>query len=125
MAESLPDDPLEELRTRLEATQRAAERLAQETVEAARRVRGPEAGRVPPAGWEAPPSGAEASGELQALVALLDTLRGVLPEDLQHQLAEVVRQLLLLIRGLIDWWLSRLEPSQRGQERPVEDIPIG
>jgi hypothetical protein len=123
VAEPISNEPLEALRERLEATQRAAERLAHETLRA-QREDATEGDTVPPLGWQAPPSSAQASGELQALAALVDTLRATLPEDLQQQLTEVLRQLLLLIRGLLDWWISRLEPDVRGQERPVQDIPI-
>jgi hypothetical protein len=33
----------------------------------------------------------------------------VLPEDLREQLNDLLRQLLLVARALIDWWVSRLE----------------
>jgi hypothetical protein len=148
MTDPAPDEPLEALRIRLEATQRAAERLVRETAEFASAERGatgdpgsgkpgtgnpgagkpgagkPRAGRVPPSGWEAPPSAKEASGELQALTGLFETLRSVLPEDIQRQVTEVVRQLLLLIRALIDWWIARMDRDGRGKDVAVQDIPI-
>jgi hypothetical protein len=125
MAESPVDDPLEELRERIQATQEAAERLAEE---AARAQRAAGEGRVPPAGWRTPRDRGERSEELQSLVALLESLRALVPPELQQQLTEVIRQVLLLIRALIDWWVDRLEPgADRTPRRPateVEDIPL-
>jgi hypothetical protein len=114
-------DPLEVLRQRIDATHEAAVRLARETAESARAE---SAGRVPPKGWDVPRSGQDAASELQALIALADTLRGVLPEDIQHQLKELVHQLLVLLRSLIDWWITRIERQGHGDEVEVEDIPI-
>ena len=135
MTDPAPDEPLEALRLRLEATQRAAERLVRETAEFVSAERGgtegaepaaepPRTERVPPNGWEAPPSSGQATGELQALAGLLETLRGVLPEDIQRQVTEIVRQLLLLVRALIDWWIARMDREHRGADVSVQDIPI-
>ncbi|MEA2283970.1 MAG: hypothetical protein QOJ21_13 [Solirubrobacteraceae bacterium] len=134
-------DPLDELRAQIRATREAAERLARDEP-----VRGPRdragdraAGddakpgdappRVPPRGWAAPEREGEPSAqdELAALLALLQTLRALVPAELQHQVTEVIRQVLLLVRALIDHLLERLE-SDRGapgeREPEVEDIPI-
>jgi hypothetical protein len=133
MTDPAPDEPLEALRLRLEATQRAAERLVRETAEFVGSERAgtegagadsPRTERVPPNGWEAPPSSGQATGELQALAGLLETLRGVLPEDIQRQVSEIVRQLLLLVRALIDWWIARMDREHRGADVSVQDIPI-
>jgi uncharacterized membrane protein YccC len=98
------DDPLNALRERIRATQEAAEKLAEEQ-------RGP--------GDE------ETAREAQALVALLQTLRGLVPPELWQQVRELIRQLLLLIRAIIDWWIDRIEgPGPRGAAPPVEDIEI-
>lgn len=125
MAENPVEDPLEELRERIQATQEAAERLAEE---AARAQRAAGEGRLPPAGWQTPRDRGERSEELQSLVALLESLRALVPPELQQQLTEVIRQVLLLIRALIDWWVDRLEPgADRTGRRPateVEDIPL-
>jgi hypothetical protein len=112
MAPPEPTDPLAGLRDQLRATREAAERLGREH-------------GVPPQGWATPPrpGAATAHDELAALVALLHALRDLVPADLQQQLAEVVRQVLLLVRALIDRWLEHLEP-ERGAEPEVEDIPI-
>ena len=120
-------DPLEELRERLGATQAAAERLAGEAAGAAQRA----AGRgVPPQGWATPQDRTARQEEAQALVVLLQALRDVVPPELQAQVSEIIRQVLLLLRALIDFWVARLDPEGRvssapnpGQQR-FEDIPI-
>jgi hypothetical protein len=120
MTEPTHGDPLDELRDRIQATREAAERLAGEAHGAtrARRERQP-----PPAGWAAPPGSDDTREELRALVGLIDTLRGLIPEELRQQLVDVIRQVLLLLRALIDWWVDRIE-TERGSEPEVEDIPI-
>ena len=98
------DDPLDALRERIRATQEAAERLA---------------------GEQRKPGDEETAREAQALVALLQTLRDMAPPELWQQIRELIRQLLLLIRAIIDWWVDRIEgPGPRGAEPPVEDIEI-
>ena len=110
----MPDegkDPLDELRERVKATQEAAERIMQE--------------KTPPRGWATPPSEAGgASAEMQALVALLESLRDLLPPELREQVTALVKQLLLVLRALIDWLVDRLERGPRGAAPEVEDIPI-
>ena len=61
--------------------------------------------------------------ELDPFVALVQALRDLIPPDLQRRLVEALRELLLALRALIDWYLERLE---RRREQPVEvqDIPI-
>ena len=61
---------------------------------------------------------------MQALVALLESLRDLLPPELREQVTELVRQLLLVLRALIDWLVDRLERGPRGATPEVEDIPI-
>jgi hypothetical protein len=112
-----PSDPLGELRERLRATQEAAGRLA-----------GGDA-RVPPQGWAAasaagaPDGGAALNEELAALAAAVVALRELVPPELQQQVADLIRQVLLLVRAILDRWIERLE-GERGAEPPVEDIPI-
>jgi hypothetical protein len=60
--------------------------------------------------------------DLSALYALLDSLRRLIPPELQEQFNALQRELLLTIRGLIDWQLERLEAGP--SETAVEDIPI-
>ncbi|HKE81150.1 MAG TPA: hypothetical protein VKB54_17675 [Solirubrobacteraceae bacterium] len=93
-----PPDPLTELRERVQAAQEAAERLAGEARH-------------------------ETRDELEALVGLLRTLRELVPAELQEQLTETIRQVLLLIRALIDFWVERLE-APRPEAVEVEDIPV-
>ena len=57
-----------------------------------------------------------------ALFVLLDGLRRVVPRELEGQLTNVVREFLLTLRSLIDWYLERLDKPPR--EPRVEDIPI-
>lgn len=107
----MPDpDPLDDLRAQVRATQEAAERL----------ISG-----VPPRGWEAPREQAGAFGEeVRSLAALLQSLRDLLPPDLREQATDLVRQLLLVLRALIDWLVSRMDERPAGAEPRVEDIPI-
>jgi hypothetical protein len=111
-----PADPLADLRARVRATQEAAERLA--------------AGRVPPQGWATAPRAErhDARDEVAALAALLQALRDLVPPELQQQVTDLLRQVLLLLRAIIDWWVDRLEPdrpAEDGEEVEVQDIPIG
>ena len=126
MAEAMrPDDPLDDLRARITATQEAAQRLAGEARHASREAA---AGRVPPQGWAASQDHAARQEEAQALVTLLQSLRELVPAELQAQLTEVIRQVLLLLRALIDWWVEQLEqrPEMRERDRREgpQDIPI-
>ena len=97
-----PTDPLAELRDRLRATTEAAARLAAEAAAA-------RAQEVPPAGWASPDDHAARQHELQALVALVEALRDLVPDELKAQVRDVLRQLLLLVRELVDWWVERIE----------------
>jgi|SRR5579871_4620901 len=108
------NDPLKALEERIERASRAAERLFSEAAsEAARRV------KPPAAGWQTP-DGEEGH---DPVLALLDTVRELVPEDLRRRLAEAVRELLLALRALIDWYLEHVD--RRPDEPPeVEDIPI-
>jgi len=112
MAPPDPADPLSDLRDRLHATQEAAARLAGDE------------GRVPPQGWAAAPrTDGGADDDLAQLVALLGSLRELVPEELQQQVTDLIRQVLLLVRAILDHVIDRLEPG-RGDEPEVEDIPI-
>jgi hypothetical protein len=42
--------------------------------------------------------------------------------DLDRQLTNIIREFLLTLRSLIDWYLERLDSPKREPE--VEDIPI-
>jgi hypothetical protein len=110
-----PEDPYEALRARIKATQDAVDRLASEAHEA-RRDEGPGPG----------PRSDEAHEEIRALVALVELLRDVLPPDLRAQLAELIRQLLILLRAILDWWIARIDPraDDAGEPPVMEDIEV-
>jgi hypothetical protein len=111
MAQDDPADPLDEIEERL-----------RETREAARRLRD---AHVPPQGWAVPPREGAPPDDLAALVALLRALRDLVPPELQGQLSDAIRQVLLLTRAVIDRWLEVLETDE-GDEggSQAEDIPI-
>jgi len=127
MPPTVSDDPLRELRDNLAATQAAAERLAREAAHARAED---DAGRVPPSGWATPQEHAERSDEVQALLGLLEALRSLVPAELEAQLREVTRQVLLLLRAVIDWWLERVGPGAAAATPPaapgprLQEIPI-
>jgi small-conductance mechanosensitive channel len=119
MAPPAPEpDPLADLRDQLRATQEAAARLAG-------------GGEVPPQGWASRADGAGSeqgddaglTEELQQLVAVVASLRELVPPELQQQVTDLIRQILLLVRALLDRVIEHLEPT-RGTEPDVEDIPI-
>jgi predicted RNase H-like HicB family nuclease len=119
-----PDDPalsgdaLKRLEERLDRASEAAERLIAEAAAEAGRVRKP-----PPAGWQAPAGDGAAEGELELLAQLIQQLRDLVPPELQRRLGEALRELLLALRALIDFYLERME--RRSEPPPaMEDIPI-
>jgi hypothetical protein len=116
-------DALGVLRERLERTQEAAQRLAEEAAAAAARAA---TSRKPPeTGWQAPrPEGGGESADLHGLLTLGQLVRGLVPQELAEQLAAVVRELLLALRALIDWYLDRVEARRRAAPVEVQDIPI-
>ena len=60
--------------------------------------------------------------DFSALFVLLDAIRRGLPRDLDDQFTRLIREALLTLRSLIDWYLERLDHPRR--EPRVEDIPI-
>ena len=79
-----------------------------------------------PLGWAAPGGDEDArsaAGELDGLVAALASLRDLVPPELQRRLAEALRELLLAIRALLDWYIERLDREQTATGE-AEDIPI-
>lgn len=116
MAQPAPDeDQLGALRERIRATAAAADRLAGEAA----------AGR---GARQAPPPTDEATQEARALVALVALLRDLLPDELRRQITDLVRQVLVLVRAVIDHYLARLEPAGPEAKAPaprdVQDIPL-
>lgn len=119
------EDALRRLQDRLERASGAAERLiAEAAAESAARASSAFR-RPPPAGWQAPPTGDERArgGDLDLLVQLLESLRDLIPSELQQRLAEAVRELMLAVRALINWYLERLDHHQ-DEPAEVQDIPI-
>lgn len=119
----------DELRERLKATQEAAERIAARGIRA-RSSTEPADGEIPPQGWAAHGDEHQPNAdEIEALLTALRQLRDLMPEELQEQLRETIRNILLLIRGILDLALSRLEQRElTAAEEPAkdeaEDIPI-
>jgi hypothetical protein len=111
-------DTLRRLERRLDEASEAAERLIAEAARSAR--------KVPPSGWQLPRDGGDSAAgrsELDVLLGLVRELRELIPPDLQRRLAEALREVLLALRALIDWYLERLE-RRRSEPAPVRDIPI-
>ena len=69
-----------------------------------------------------PPPPPRPNLDFSALFVLLDALRRAAPAELQDRLTSLIREALLTLRSLIDWYLERLEHKPR--EPRVEDIPI-
>jgi len=136
-SEGGPFDALRRLEHRLDRASEAAERLiAEAAAHATGRAADPSAqaaGRAadppkpPPAGWQfSEPNGelgAGRGGDLGLLMAALQSLRDLIPPELQRRLAEALRELLLAVRALLDWYLERLE-RVRAEPVEVQDIPI-
>jgi len=70
----------------------------------------------------APPPPHARSFDPAALFVLLDALRRSAPRELDAQVTKLIREFLLTLRSLIDWYLERLDHPRREPE--VEDIPI-
>ncbi len=113
-------DALRRLEDRVEKASRAAERLIAEARAGARSAGRP---KPPPAGWEAPRSEGESESELELLARLIQSVRELVPDDLQRRLTEALKELLLALRALIDFYLERLERREPAPAE-MEDIPI-
>jgi hypothetical protein len=72
------------------------------------------------AGAQPPPRGGRL--DFSALFVLLDAVRRAVPRELDEQFVRLIREALLTLRSLIDWYLERLDRPRR--EPRVEDIPI-
>jgi hypothetical protein len=115
-----PEGVLRRLEERLDRASDAAERLI---AEAAAQATGGATRRPPPAGWQAPESEADGRSDGELLAHVVQSLRELIPPDLQRRLAEALRELLLALRALIDWYIERSE-RRRAQPIEVQDIPI-
>ncbi len=79
---------------------------------------------TPPQGWQTPKDSdaPRSPGDLELIITALEAVADLIPPDLRRRLAEAVREVLLAVRALIDWYLERSEA--RAQEPPeVQDIP--
>ena len=115
------------MRSQVDAAHAAAEKLVREAEQTARA----HVQDVPDRGWAGPgpppPAGPGATVEaLQAILGLLEVLRGAVPPELAEQLAGAARELLKAVRALIDYSLERLDapPAPDPAQREIEDIPI-
>ena len=71
---------------------------------------------------DAPPPPRRSGPDLSPLFAIVEALRRGLPRELQGQFNSLLREVLLTMRALIDWYLERLDGRVRAPE--VEDIRI-
>ena len=69
-----------------------------------------------------PPRGRSRGFDLAGLFVLLDAIRRAVPGELEERVTGLIREFLLTLRSLIDWYLERLDNPRR--EPQVEDIPI-
>jgi hypothetical protein len=114
-----------DLRAHIDAAHAAADRLVREAEARARAT-------IPDRGWDVESEHRSEHGaagaplELSTVVTLLGALKEAIPAELSAQLAEALRELLLAVRALIDWYLERLErpPRPAAARTDVEDIPI-
>jgi hypothetical protein len=119
----LNEDALSRLEERLERASEAAERLLSDATQRASR-------KPPPAGWQQPAAEDDgprrnpgAGGDIDLLLGLLHSLGELIPSELQRRLADALREVLLALRALIDWYLERSE-LRRAEPVEVQDIPI-
>jgi hypothetical protein len=78
-------------------------------------------GAMPPPPFEPPPAHGPRL-DLRPLFMLLEAVRRGLPRELEDQFNTLLREILMTLRALIDWYIDRLEHPAR--EPQVEDIPI-
>jgi hypothetical protein len=74
--------------------------------------------------WDESPPPPPRRGRLDfsALFVLLDAIRRAVPGDLQNQFTSLVRESLLTLRSLNDWYLDPLDRPRRDPE--VEEIKV-
>ena len=117
------EEALRRLEQRLARASGAAERLFSEAAaQAAAAAVG--AKRTPSQGWQqASDAEDERPGDLELLITALESLGELVPPDLRRRLGEAVREVLLALRALIDWYLERSE-GRSGEPPEVQDIPV-
>ena len=123
-AEDEERDALARVRAHLDEAHAVADRLVAEGHRQAEEAARAAAADVPPRGWESPRSERSTPlPDLAPLLALLDAARHSVPPELSRQVLAALRELLLAIRAVIDWYVERLEAGPV-DPAPVEDIPI-
>jgi hypothetical protein len=122
-------ETLRRLEERLDQASEQADRLIAEA--RAEQASGqPEAeqgdSKPPPAGWQAPGNDHRSpspGAEFDALINAARSLRELVPPEVAQRLVEAVKEVLMAIRALLDWYIERLD--RRTPSAPeVEDIPI-
>jgi hypothetical protein len=117
-------DALARMRAHLDEAHAAADRLVAEGHRRAEEAARAAAAGVPERGWE---SARDERGtplpDLAPLLALLDAARQSVPPELSRQVVTALRELLLALRALLDWYIERLDAAPPAPA-PVEDIPI-
>jgi hypothetical protein len=100
-----------------------AERLMREAQQTARQAAA-SASQVPPHGWSVPGAEPPAPGsDLGPIAALVESMRGVVTPELTRQLADALRDLLIALRAVLDWYIVRLDPVEPVATE-VQDIPV-
>jgi predicted xylose isomerase-like sugar epimerase len=110
-----PTDALRKLEDRVEKASDEAQRLIDEA-----------RAKPPPAGWQSPgqDGSREAVGsELDALISAVRSLRDLVPPEVMQRLAEALKEVLVAIRSLIDYYVERLD-RPRKEPPEIKDIPI-
>src|SRR5437588_12244967 len=112
------EEPLRRLEEGVGAATEAACRLLSEA-----RGGGGGGSKPPPAGWQAPPEERRHLPELEALVNAVSALRDLIPPDVADRLAAAIKEVLLALRALVDYWLERIDRKPQPPAE-VQDIPI-
>jgi hypothetical protein len=76
----------------------------------------------PPPRYEGAPPRRGRGLDVSFLFVLLDSIRRAVPGELEERVTTLIREFLLTLRSLIDWYLERLDQPRK--EPRVEDIPI-
>jgi hypothetical protein len=124
--EQPPEDMLRRLERRLDEASAAAERLiAEAAAEAATSAANGKRDQPPPAaGWQIPSDEPRPPNRDAELIAeVIGRLRNLIPPELQQRLVAALREVLLALRALLDWYIERLE-RRRAEPVEIRDIPI-
>jgi len=112
------EERLQRLEERLGRATEAAERLMAEA-----RGGGGGGPKPPPAGWQTPSEERRQLPELEALVNAVAALRELIPPDVADRLMAAIKEVLLALRALVDYWLERID-RKPPPPAEVQDIPI-